>query len=81
MKGSEADERKRKGTEKPEVERWKEHLWNGCGSEAGKGKRKQTAALSTGNRKAAWETRLKRKGKTGIREENRAASKHCEASL
>ena len=26
------------------------HLWNSCGSEAGKGERKRTAKLSTGNR-------------------------------
>ena len=28
-----------------------EHLWNGCGSEAGKSERKRTAKLSTGTGK------------------------------
>lgn len=37
--------RKRK---RPEVRTEGKHLWNGCGSEAGKSERKRTAKLSTG---------------------------------
>ena len=48
--------RKRKGSGRKEAERkWKiseakaegKHLWNSCGSEAGKGERKHTVELST----------------------------------
>ena len=37
----------RKG-KRPEVKAEGKHLWNGCGSEAGKSEKKQTAKLSTG---------------------------------
>ena len=52
--------RKRKGRGRKEAERkWKipevrtegKHLWNSCGSEAGKGERKRTVELSTRSRK------------------------------
>ena len=41
------------------------HRWNGCGSETGKDERKRTESQvpETGNK--AWETRRRRRGKTG----------------
>ena len=35
----------------PEARAEGKHLWNGCGSEAGKGERKHTVELSTGTGK------------------------------
>ena len=41
-----------------------EHLWNSCGSEAGKDERKQTESQVHRTGKKARETRLERRGKT-----------------
>jgi hypothetical protein len=38
------------------------HLWNGCGSEAGKSERKRTAKLSTGIRKEGMRNQAGEKG-------------------
>ena len=41
---AEADERKQKQGESPKAKAKGKHLWNGCGSEAGKSERKQTGS-------------------------------------
>ena len=41
-----------------------EHLWNGCGSEAGKSERKRTAKLSTGTWKEGMRDQAGEKGET-----------------
>ena len=45
MSGRKKVNQKRK---RPEVKAEGKHLWNGCGSEAGKSERKRTVELSTG---------------------------------
>ncbi|MBQ8616905.1 MAG: hypothetical protein IJ418_05255, partial [Clostridia bacterium] len=53
------------------------HLWNGCGSEAGKGKRKRTVEPSTGTWKEGMRNQAGEKGET---EEARAESGAGEAA-
>ena len=48
----------------PEVRTEGKHLWNGCGSEAGKSERKLTAKLSTGTRKEGMRNQAGDKGET-----------------
>ena len=64
---------KRKGSGRKEAERkWKipevrmegKHLWNGCGSEAGRSERKRTAKLSTGTWKDGMRNQVGEKGET-----------------
>ena len=50
-------------------QKWKipeegKHLWNGCGSEAGKSKKKRTAKLSTGTWKEGMRNQAGEKGET-----------------
>ena len=69
---------KRKGNGRKKVERkWKrlevrtegKHLWNGCGSEAGRSEKKRTAKLST----RTWEESMRNQaGEKGETEEARA---------
>ena len=40
------------------------HLWNGCGSEAGKSEKKRTARLSTGTWKEGMRNQAGEKGET-----------------
>ena len=54
-------ERKRKI---PEVRTEGKHLWNGCGSEAGKSERKRTAKPSTGTWKEGMRNQAGDKGET-----------------
>ena len=65
--------RKRKGRGRKEADRkWKipkaradgEHLWNSCGSEAGKGERKRTAELSTRSQKEDMGNQVGEKGES-----------------
>ena len=65
--------RKRKRSRRKEADRkWKmpevrtegKHLWNSCGSEAGKGERKRTAKPSTGTRKEGMGDQAGEKGET-----------------
>ena len=51
--------------ERPKAKAEGKHLWNSCGSEAGKGKRKHTAKLSTGIEKE------RTRNQAGENEENR----------
>ena len=53
------------------------HLWNGCGSEAGKSERKRTAKLSTGIRKEGTGNQAGEKEET---EEARAETGHRESN-
>ena len=70
--------RKRSGRKKvdrkwkiPEVKTEGKHLWNSCGSEAGKSERKRTAKPSTGT----WKERMRNQaGKKGETEEAKAES-------
>ncbi len=68
---------KRKVSGRKEVNRkWKipeegKHLWNGCGSEAGKSEKKRTAKPSTGTWKEGMRNQAGEKGET---EEARAES-------
>ena len=48
----------------PEVRTEGKHLWNGCGSEAGKSERKRTAKLSTGTWKEGMRNQVGEKGET-----------------
>ena len=48
----------------PEVRAEGKHLWNGCGSEAGKSERKLTAKLSTGTWKDGMRNQVGEKGET-----------------
>ena len=48
----------------PEVRTECKHLWNGCGSEAGKSERKLTAKPSTGTRKEGMRNQAGEKGET-----------------
>ena len=53
------------------------HLWNGCGSEAGKGERKRTAKPST----RTWKERMgNQPGEKGERGKAKAEPKHRESS-
>ena len=61
----------------PETKAEGKHLWNGCGSEAGKGKRKRTAKPSTGTWKEGMRNQAGEKGET---EEARAESGAGEAA-
>ena len=54
-------ERKRK---RPEVRTEGKHLWNGCGSEAGKSKKKRTARPSTGTWEEGMRDQAGEKGET-----------------
>ena len=69
QKQAEADERKRKagGKARKRSESGTEgkHRWNGCGSETGKDERKQTDSRVPKAGKEAWETRRKKRWKTG----------------
>ena len=59
---------RKKGNRKwksPEVRTEGKHLWNGCGSEAGKSERKRTAKLSTGTWKEGMRNQVGEKGETG----------------
>ena len=64
---------KRKGSGRKKAERkWKmpevrtegKHLWNGCGSEAGRSERKRTAKPSTGTWKEGMRNQAGEKGET-----------------
>ena len=55
----------------PEVKTEGKHLWNGCGSEAGKSEKKRTAKPSTGTWKEGMRNQAGEKGET---EEARAES-------
>ena len=48
----------------PEVRTEGKHLWNGCGSEAGKSERKLTAKPSTGTWKEGMRNQAGEKGET-----------------
>ena len=54
------------------------HLWNGCGSEAGKSKRKRTVEPSTGTWKEGMRNQAGEKGET---EEARAETGTGEAAV
>ena len=62
----------------PEVKTEGKHLWNGCGSEAGKSERKRTAKPSTGTWKEGMRNQAGEKGET---EEARAESGTGEATV
>ena len=49
---------------RPEARAEGKHLWNGCGSEAGKSERKRTARLSTGTWKEGMRNQAGEKGET-----------------
>ena len=49
---------------RPEVRTEGKHLWNGCGSEAGKSERKRTAKLSTGTWKEGMRNQVGEKEET-----------------
>ena len=72
--GRKKADRKRK---MPEARAEGKHLWNGCGSEVGKGKRKRTAKPSTGTLKEGMRNQAGEKGET---EEARAESGTGEAA-
>ena len=61
----------------PEAKAEGKHLWNGCGSEAGKSERKLTAKPSTGTRKEGMRNQAGEKGETA---EARAEAGHRESS-
>ena len=77
--------RKRCGRKKAE-RKWKiaevktedKHLWNGCGSEAGKSEKKRTAKPSTGTWKESTRNQAGEKGET---EEARAETGTGEATV
>ena len=78
---------KRKGSGRKEADRkWKipevkaegKHLWNGCGSEAGKSEKKRTAKPSTGTWKEDMRNQVGEKGET---EEARAETGTGEATV
>ena len=62
----------------PEARAEGKHLRNGCGSESGKGERKQTAKPSTGTWKEGMRNQAGEKGET---EEARAESGTGEAAV
>ena len=62
----------------PSVKTGGKHLWNGCGSEAGKDERKRTAKPSTGTRKEGMRNQAGEKGET---EEVRAETGTGEATV
>ena len=77
--------RKRSGRKKvdwkwkiPEVRTEGKHLWNGCGSEAGKSERKRTAKPSTRTWKESMRNQAGEKGET---EEARAETGTGEATV
>ena len=77
--------RKRSGRKKadwkwkiPEVRTEGKHLWNGCGSEAGKSEKKRTARPSTGTWKEGMRNQAGEKGET---EEARAETGTGEATV
>ena len=51
--------------ERPKAKAKGKHRWNGCGSETGKDERKRTESQVLETGKEAWETRRKRRWKTG----------------
>ena len=61
----------------PEARAEGKHLWNGCGSEAGKSERKRTAKPSTGTEKERMRNQA---GKNGGTEEARAETGTGEAA-
>ena len=61
-----------------EVKTEGKHLWNGCGSEAGKSEKKQTAKPSTGTWKESMRNQAGEKGET---EEARAETGTGEATV
>ena len=63
----------------PEVKAEGKHLWNGCGSEAGKGERKRTAKPSTVTRKEAMETGRREVGHLGSESGGGHRESNCEA--
>ena len=64
----------------PEARAEGKHLWNGCGSEAGKSERKLTAKPSTGTRKEGMRNQAGDKGETvEVRAETGTGKSHCEA--
>ena len=62
----------------PEAKAEGKHLWNGCGSEAGKSERKRTAKPSTRTWKEGMRNQAGEKGET---EEARAESGTGEAAV
>ena len=62
----------------PEARAEGKHLWNGCGSEAGKSERKRTVEPSTGTWKEGMRNQAGEKGET---EEARAESGAGEATV
>ena len=62
----------------PNVKTEGKHLWNSCGSEAGKGERKRTAKPSTGTRAEDMRNQVGEKGET---EEARAEAGTGEATV
>ena len=62
----------------PEVRAEGKHLWNGCGSEAGRSERKRTAKPSTGIWKEGMRNQAGEKGET---EEARAETGTGEATV
>ena len=62
----------------PEVKTEGKHLWNGCGSEAGRSERKRTAKPSTGTWKEGMRNQAGEKGET---EEARAETGTGEATV
>ena len=71
---------RKKGNRKwkiPEVRTEGKHLWNGCGSEAGKSERKRTAKPSTRIWKEGMRNQAGEKEET---EEARAETEHRESS-
>ena len=64
----------------PEAKAEGKHLWNGCGSEAGKSERKLTAKPSTGTRKEGMRNQAGDKGEPEeARAETGTGKSHCEA--
>ena len=62
----------------PEVKTEGKHLWNGCGSEAGRSEKKRTAKPSTGTWKEGMRNQAGEKGET---EEARAETGTGEATV
>ena len=57
----------------PEAQAEGKHLWNSCGSEAGKGERKRTAELSTSTRKEDMGNQVGEKGESQGSESGKGA--------
>ena len=63
MKGKRTKESRGEG-ERPKAKAEGKHLWNGCGSEAGKSERKRTVKPSTGTWKEGMRNQAGEKGET-----------------